>query len=41
VVKAHVIVSVGEATPEEADVSVSGDPRKLLPILLDLGRSPG
>jgi electron transfer flavoprotein alpha subunit len=41
VVKAHVIVSVGEATPEEADVSVSGDPRKLLPILLDSGRSPG
>jgi electron transfer flavoprotein alpha subunit len=35
VVKADVIVSVGEETPDEVDVSVSGDARELLPILLD------
>jgi electron transfer flavoprotein alpha subunit len=35
VVKARVIVTVGDETPGDADVSVSGDPRKLLPILLD------
>jgi electron transfer flavoprotein alpha subunit len=35
VVKARVIVAVGDETPDEADVSVSGDPRELLPILLD------
>jgi len=41
VVKARVIVSVGEETPDEVDVSVSGDARELLPILLDSIRSPG
>ena len=41
VVKARVIVSVGEETPDEVDVSVCGDARELLPILLDSIRSPG
>ena len=41
VVEARVIVSVGEETPDEVDVSVSGDARDLLPILLDSIRSPG
>jgi electron transfer flavoprotein alpha subunit len=41
VVKARVIVSVGEETSDQVDVSVSGDPRELLPILLDSGRPPG
>jgi electron transfer flavoprotein alpha subunit len=35
VVKARVIVTVGDETPDDADVSVSADPRELLPILLD------
>jgi hypothetical protein len=35
VVKADVIVSVGEETPDEVDVSVSGDAVELLPTLLD------
>ena len=35
VVKARVIVTIGDETPTDADVSVSGDPRELLPILLD------
>ena len=35
VVKARVIVTIGDETPDEADVSVSGDPREILPILLD------
>ena len=35
VVKARVIVTIGDETPGEADVSVSGDPREILPILLD------
>jgi electron transfer flavoprotein alpha subunit len=40
VVKARVIVSVGEETSDQVDVSVSGDPRELLPILLDSGHPP-
>jgi electron transfer flavoprotein alpha subunit len=35
VVKARVIATVGEDTPADADVSVSGDPRELVPTLLD------
>jgi electron transfer flavoprotein alpha subunit len=35
VVKARVIVTIGGETPADADVSVSGDPREILPILLD------
>jgi len=35
VVKARVIVTFGEETSDEVDVSVSGDARELLPILLD------
>jgi electron transfer flavoprotein alpha subunit len=35
VVKARVIVSLGEETSDQVDVSVSGDPGELLPILLD------
>ena len=35
VVKARVIATVGEESPSDADVSVSGDPREILPILLD------
>ena len=30
-----VIVTIGGETPADADVSVSGDPREILPILLD------
>jgi len=40
VVKAGVIVSVGEETPDEVDVSVSGDARELLPTLLDSIQPP-
>jgi electron transfer flavoprotein alpha subunit len=35
VVKARVIVTIGDETPDEADVSISGDPREILPTLLD------
>ena len=35
VVKARVIAAIGEEQPGEVDVSISGDPRELLPILLD------
>ena len=35
VVKARVIATIGDETPDDADVSVSGDPREILPILLD------
>jgi electron transfer flavoprotein alpha subunit len=35
VVKARVIAAIGDETPDNADVSVSGDPREILPILLD------
>jgi electron transfer flavoprotein alpha subunit len=35
VVKARVIVTIGDETPDDADVSVSGDARKVLPIVLD------
>jgi electron transfer flavoprotein alpha subunit len=35
VVKARVIVTLGEAASDEVDVSVSGEARELLPILLD------
>ena len=35
VVKASVIATVGEEAPDDADVSVSGNARELLPILLD------
>ncbi|HEY3050741.1 MAG TPA: FAD-binding protein [Gaiellaceae bacterium] len=35
VVKARVIVAVSDDAPAEADVSVSGDPRQILPTLLD------
>jgi electron transfer flavoprotein alpha subunit len=34
-VKSRVIVSVGKDAPAEADVSISGDFREILPILLD------
>jgi electron transfer flavoprotein alpha subunit len=40
VVKARVIVSAGAETSDQVDVSVSGDPRELLPILLDSGLPP-
>jgi electron transfer flavoprotein alpha subunit len=35
VVKARVIVTIGDETPSDADVSVAGDPREILPMLLD------
>jgi electron transfer flavoprotein alpha subunit len=35
VVKARVIATVGAETPGDADVSVSGDPHEILPLLLD------
>jgi electron transfer flavoprotein alpha/beta subunit len=35
VVKARVIVAIGDETPDDADVSVSGDAREILPIVLD------
>ena len=35
VVKARVIVAIGVGNPGDADVSVSGDPLEILPILLD------
>ena len=35
VVKAGVIVAIGDETPAEADVSLAGDPREILPLLLD------
>ena len=35
VVKARVILTIGDETPDEADVSISGDPREILPTLLD------
>jgi electron transfer flavoprotein alpha subunit len=41
VVKARVIVTIGDGTPDEADVSVSGDPREILPILLDSAAPTG
>ena len=34
-VKARVIVAIGVGNPGDADVSVSGDPLEILPILLD------
>jgi electron transfer flavoprotein alpha subunit len=34
-VKSRVIVSVGDVAPAEADVSISGDFREILPIVLD------
>ena len=40
VVKARVIVGIGEESSDQVDVSVSGDARELLPILLDSIRSP-
>jgi electron transfer flavoprotein alpha subunit len=35
VVKAHVIATIGDDTTDDADVSVSGEPREILPMLLD------
>ena len=35
VVKARVIATIGDETPADADVSVSGDAREILPLLLD------
>ena len=35
VVKARVIATIDDDTPDEADVSLSGDPREILPNLLD------
>jgi electron transfer flavoprotein alpha subunit len=40
VVKAGVIVSVGDETPGEVDVSFPGDARELLPVLLDSVQPP-
>jgi electron transfer flavoprotein alpha subunit len=34
-VKARVIATIGDETPDDVDVSVSGDPREILPNLLD------
>jgi electron transfer flavoprotein alpha subunit len=34
-VKARVVVSIGEGTPEAADVSIGGEWSDLLPLLLD------
>jgi electron transfer flavoprotein alpha subunit len=39
-VKARVIATIGDETPGDADVSVPGDPRKILPLLLD-SATPG
>jgi len=41
VVKARVIVTIGDETPDEADVSISGEAREILPILLDSVASVG
>ena len=41
VVKARVIATVGDDTPGDADVSVSGDPREILPLLLDSAAPAG
>jgi electron transfer flavoprotein alpha subunit len=39
-VKAAVIVAVGDDAPAEADVSVSGDFREIVPVVLDSVRAP-
>ena len=41
VVKARVIVTIGDGTPDDADVSVSGDAREILPIVLDSAARSG
>jgi electron transfer flavoprotein alpha subunit len=40
-VKARVVVSIGEAAPEAADVSVGGEWTDLLPVLLDAASEKG
>jgi len=41
VVKARVIATIGDETPADADVSVSGDAREILPQLLDSATPTG
>ena len=41
VVKARVIATIGDETPADADVSVSGNPREILPLLLDSATPTG
>jgi len=41
VVKARVIATIGDDAPADADVSISGDPREILPMLLDSAAPAG